>query len=797
MMMIYTHGDKALMGTITSQIDQFLEWKDPCPIKKEDVGENSRSQEVLISGLLNKENLLDILQNFTVFEPSGGRLLKKIARYQQFRAVHKTITRIKRREITENKGGIIWHTQGSGKSLTMVFLTLKIRRDPELRDCKLVFLVDRTQLDQQLTAVFTKTQNETVHHAHSIKHLKELLSTNSSDLIISTVQKFEDHIDESTVLKNESEKIIVIADEAHRTHYGSLGVAIRSILPNALHIGFTGTPLIKSQKTVNTFGSYLDTYTIEEAVKDGATVQILYEGREPDINVTGDSLDSLFDEYFKDRSREEREAIKKKFGTTRAVLEAPKRIEMVCIDIIKHYEEHIKPNGFKAMIVTSSREVALSYKEKLDELGAPRSAVIISRDHNDGRQYWEHTDPSKQKKQIEDFKKPFGYREGESDLSILIVKNMLLTGFDAPIAQVMYLDARLVEHNLLQAIARVNRVQKNKFRGYIVDYYGLSDYLTEALEMFSTEDISGALIELKEEIPRLRNAHNRVMKYFKGLDTNNTESCVLLLEDERRRQSFHADFQAFSRMMDIILPDSAAAPFLVDLKRWGKISVRARNLYRDEQLSVYGAGEKVRKLIHEHVYSTGIDPRIPPIDLFAPNFKDELSQRHTSSRSKASEIEHAIRYHIKIKLEEDPTYYKKLSEKLEDIIQESKEKWDKLVQLLLDFRGDIDDGREKEAQTHGLTTTELSFYHILETEIIDHGAEMNIDVETQKKIKDVVKAIVGILEESTMIVDFFDKWDEIKRVKREIKRILISKFDESFHKPVLDKFMDIAEVVFK
>ena len=243
------------------------------------------------------------------------------------------------------------------------------------------------------------------------------------------VQKFQESADEFEFpVLNESEKIIVLADEAHRTQYGALGAAINTALPNAPRIAFTGTPLIKSQKTTSTFGSYIDTYTIEEAVKDGATVQILYEGREAMLRVTGDSLDGLFDEYFADYSEDEKAAIKKKFGTNRAVLEAPQRIRRVSMDILKHYREHIQPNGFKAMIVTSSRNAAVLYKEALDKLEAPQSAVIISGDHNDEKRFWDYTDGSKQKKQIEDFKKPLGTGDGQSDLSILIVKDMLLTG---------------------------------------------------------------------------------------------------------------------------------------------------------------------------------------------------------------------------------------------------------------------------------------------------------------------------------------------------------------------------------
>ena len=793
-MMVSTHRDKARVGTITSRMDHYLEWKDPYPLTVEDVGAEEGSQEVLIAGLFTKSNFLDVYQNFTVFEPMDGRIIKKISRYQQFRAVHKTIERLRNGTTSKDKSGVIWHTQGSGKSLTMVFLSIKMRRDPSLREYKLVFLTDRTQLDNQLTSTFTHAQGETVHNAGSVKDLKELLAKDSSDIVTAMVQKFQESADgfEFPVL-NESEKIIVLADEAHRTQYGTLGAAITKALPNAPRIAFTGTPLIKTQKTTNTFGSYIDTYTIEQAVKDGATVQILYEGREPMVRVTGDSLDSLFDEYFAERSDEEKAAIKKKFGTGQAVLEAPQRIRRVCMDIIKHYREHIQPNGFKAMIVTSSRNAAILYKEQLDKLEAPQSAVIISGDHNDEPKFHPYTDSTKHKKQIDDFKKPMGVGDGQSDLSILIVKDMLLTGFDAPIAQVMYLDRQLKDHTLLQAIARVNRTNKNKFRGYIVDYYGLSDYLTEALDMFSSDDVQGALMELKEEIPKLKNAHTRVLKHFEGMDLDDLDACILSLEDEVKRQTFQTDFRIFARQMDIVLPDAAASPFLNDLKRLGKISVGARNRYRDEQLDIAGAGEKVRELIEEHVYSTGVDPKIPPVDLLAANYKEVLNE-HKSSRSKASEIENAIRHHIKISIDEDPEYYKQLSERLNDIIQKHQEKWDELVQLLLDLRDNVESDRQQQATDLGLNLTEQAFFNIL---IAEMGGTESVDAAKAQTVKDVIQSLVQMLDEASQIVDFFNKWDEQKRVRRDIKRVVIQHFDESLVKPVTERFMELAQVKFR
>jgi len=805
-MMVSTHRDEARVGTISSRMEHYLEWKDPYPFTSEQVLANNQtvgevkpdSQQVLIAGLFSKANFLDMVQNFTVFEPTDGRVLKKIARYQQFRAVHKTMARIKSGKTRKERGGVIWHTQGSGKSLTMVFLTVKMRRDAELSQYKLVFITDRTQLDDQITATFARTQQETIHQAKSVSHLKELLAKDSSDVVTAMVQKFQDSADDFNFpLLNDSHKIIVLADEAHRTQNGTLAMAINAALPNAPKIAFTGTPLIKSMKTNNEFGSYIDTYTIEQAVQDGATIQILYEGREAHVGVTGDSLDSLFDEYFGDRTDEEQAAIRKKFGTERAVLEAPQRIRRVCIDILRHYREHIQPNGFKAMIVTSSRHAAVLYKEMMDELEAPESAVIISGDHNDEKRFWDYTDGQKHKQQIEAFKKPLGHGEGQSGLSFLIVKDMLLTGFDAPIAQVMYLDKKMQDHNLLQTIARVNRTSKNKFKGYIVDYYGLSDYLTEALEMFSDDDVQGALTNFKEELPKLKAAHTRLVAHFKGLDLNDLDECIHSLRDEAKRQQFQTDFGRFAKQMDIVLPDASAQPFLGDLKRLGKIAHGARNRYRDEQLDIAGAGEKVRQLIEEHIYSTGVNPKIAPVDLLAQDFKDKLDE-HKSDRSKASEVENAIKDHIKVNLEQDPEYYQALSKRLGEIIKQSEEKWDSLVQMLLEFRGTIEIDRQKQAADIGLNDIEFAFHNILMAEVSRLHDE-DVDEATHQRVIEVVKQLVGMMQEATEVVDFFSKWDEQKAMKKRIKRAILNENfgSKELIEAINERFMDLAQAKFK
>ena len=389
-LMVSTCRDQAKVGTISSSSQHYGDWKDAYPFTDKELTvengtESVTAQQRLLAGMFNKEGFLDLLQNFVIYETVDGRLIKKVARYQQYRAVNKVIERLKNGENRRDKSGVVWHTQGSGKSLTMVMLAVKMRRDAELQQYKLVFVTDRTQLDEQLSSTFRDAQGETVYNASSVAKLRELLKKDSSDLVTAMVQKFQEaekeaangDPDKTFTDLNTSEKIIVLADEAHRTQFGGLAMVINAALPNAPKIGFTGTPLLKTQKMGQAFGGYIDQYKINEAVEDGATVRILYEGREVITDVSGKSLDKLFEEYFGNYTKEEQREIKQKYGVERAVREAPARIRWVCIDLLKHYREHIQPDGFKAMIVTGSRHAAALYKKTLDELSSPPSEVII------------------------------------------------------------------------------------------------------------------------------------------------------------------------------------------------------------------------------------------------------------------------------------------------------------------------------------------------------------------------------------------------------------------------------------
>ncbi|MDB1124678.1 type I restriction endonuclease subunit R [Vibrio algarum] len=867
-LMVSTCRDQAKVGTISSNSQHYGDWKDAYPFSDEELATQSlqdnvvtfrsavevqfpdevldddsdaenqvelmqvaeekasydvltyvTAQQRLLAGMFSLENFLDILQNFILFETDDGRMIKKVARYQQYRAVNKVIERVKTGIDRRDKSGVVWHTQGSGKSLTMVMLAVKMRRDPELQQYKLVFITDRTQLDEQLSNTFRDAQGETVYNAGSVAELKELLKKESSDLVTAMVQKFADlekeqektnsaSVAEGFADLNPSEKIIVLADEAHRTQFGGLAMTINAALPNAPKVGFTGTPLLKTQKMGQAFGGYIDEYKINQAVEDGATVRLLYEGREVQSEVAGESLDKLFEEYFGEYAEDEQREIKKKYGVERAVREAPARIRWVCLDLLKHYKEHIRPDGFKAMIVVGSRHAAAIFKKTLDELGAPPSEVIISGDHNDKRYIAQHTDKVHQKKVIANFKKPFGIDKAGTEeknkkfdnTAFLIVKDMLLTGFDAPIAQVMYIDRKLQDHTLMQAIARVNRTYKGKNCGYVVDYFGLAAHLTEALELFSSDDVEGTYQSLKDEIPKLKAKHTRAMSFFTNVKSNDIDDYVLALKDETTRAQFDLAFKLFAKQLNVILPDASAAPFIPDMKLLGKVHNASKTLYRDAGLDMREIGEKVRQLVDEHILSTGVDPKIPPVDLLAANFKETIKPTK-SDESKASEIESAIKHHITINLDEDPEYYRSLSLRLRDIIEKTHGQWELQLELLLEMTDDIGTAHQQAAQDIGLSETEFAFYNILIAEVTGASDGDVIDEVIHDAIKATIQSLVIMLNEATEIVDFFAKQDEIKRMKKEIKRSvpdlltdgMESKARKAFIAVIQDRFMDLAK----
>jgi len=772
--LVATCGQSAFYGTTLTPQRFFAEWKVPWPRTVDDLerslGRKPTSQDVLIAGMLDPKNLLDLVRNFIVFErdPSSGRTVKKLCRYQQFGAVNKAAERARRAKKPSERGGVVWHTQGSGKSLTMLWLALKLRRDPAHHNPTLVIVTDRRDLDDQISKTFTNCGFPNPDRAESVRDLRSLLAGPTGKTVLTTVQKFQELSESNTSASvySSAANIFVFVDEAHRTQYKSLASNMRAALPNAAFFGFTGTPIDKRDRsTLQTFGPYIDTYTIEQAVADGATVPIYYESRLPQLRILGSNLDALFDRVFADRSEEEREAIKAKYTKEVVVAGAPRRVEAICLDLIDHYTRFIRPEGFKAQVVACTREAAVVYKEALDRLNAPQSAILMSGSNDDEAHLAKHhTDEAERKKLVDRFLK------ADDPLSILVVCDMLLTGFDAPVEQVMYLDSPLREHTLLQAIARVNRKADKKAYGLIVDYWGVSDALQEALAIFSPSDIKGAMEPKTDELPRLQARHAAAMRFFIGVkDKHDIFACVAAIEPEDIRAQFNMAFRRFAQSLDMVLPDPAGLPYVRDLRWLGKVRQAAAATLRDGKLDISDCGAKVRQLIEESIAAEGIQILVQRVGLFTKDFDEKLKALKTDD-AKASEMEHAIKDEIHVKLDEDPAFFTSLRERLERIIEDGKAKrMDaarqlELYQVLIEEMGD----RGRAAQELGLSETGHAIYGLLKEPDV-------LTVAEPTGVRDVASELEGILEPHVGIVDWHLKDDIQREMRRTLKRSLQSK----------------------
>jgi type I restriction enzyme R subunit len=809
--LVATCGHAAVYGTVTTPHRYYAEWKQPYPKTlgelEVDLGRAPIAQDILFEGMLRPEALLDLVRSFIVFErdASTGRTVRKLCRYQQFAAVNKAVQRARTTKKPTERGGVVWHTQGSGKSLTMLWLALKLRRDPYHDNPTIVVVTDRVDLDEQITKTFIACGFPNPERAESVRALRELLSGSTGKTVMTTVQKFQELAgvgdpkrraarDEHPVLSTAA-NIFALVDEAHRSQYGGLAANLRQALPNACLFGFTGTPIDqKDRSTLQTFGSYIDTYTIDQAVADGATVPIFYEGRLPELRIIGNSLDAVFDRVFADRTEQEREAIKKKYATEASIAGAPKRIEAICLDLIDHFTRFIQPNKFKAQIVTCSRDVAALYKETLDRLNGPQSAIIISGSNKDDEHLVRHHTSEDQRK---DLVRRFLVKD--DPLQILIVCDMLLTGFDAPVEQVMYLDAPLREHTLLQAIARVNRTADGKTYGLIVDYWGVSEALQEALAIFVPSDVKGALAPKGDELPRLQARHAATMRFFVRVkDKDDLDACVAVLEPEDVRAQFDDAFKKFSQSLDMLLPDPRALPYVADTRWLGNIRATAAAKYRDDRLDISDCGSKVRKLIEEAVIAEGIQILVKQVSLFTPEFEDKLKALK-SDDARASEMEHAIRHEIHVKLEENPAFFTSLRERLQQIIEDRKAKRiDAAQQLKLfevltkEMRGHADI-----AEKLGLTETGFAIYGLLRggepMPLADSGGR-----PYGSKADEAKTALASVLEEQLEpqvgIVDWSQKDDVQREMRRLIKRQLrAASFPTDKIDPTAESIVDLMK----
>lgn len=778
-------GSQAVYASTYAKPHQYKEWVDPYPYTLEEVEKKfgkARKQEILIAGMFEKKRLLDLIHNFISFEVDDGEKIKKIAKYQQYRAVTKSLAKLESGKTPTEKGGVIWHTQGSGKSFTMLWFALQLKRKYD--NATILVVTDRRQLDKQIHTKFINSGFPVPEKAKNKDDLRSLLLNGKGKTIMTTLFKFLSKDRKgNTPLSNDS--IFVLVDEGHRTQYGVTAADMRAALPNAIFYAYTGTPLMKNERTRQVFGDYIDKYKLKESEADHSTVPIFYESRLTDLSIGDESLDVVFERMFRHLDKDSREKIKKRYANSTAIASAPDRIRKICLDIIDHYENVVKPNGFKAMIVAPSRQAAVTYKEELDRLSAPPSRIIMTPDPiKDKQKGWDKYELTEKEK--ESYEDRFNLPLDKEPLSILIVVDMLLTGFDSPILQVMYLDQGLKEHTLLQAIARVNRPYKEtKSHGLIIDYWGISKNLRDAFELYDDTDIQNTLKPLSDQKELLKQQHKKVMSYFVGLtNKKDLDEAVKILEPEDVQEQFNYDFKQFCKTLDTVLPDPITNQYRGDLSFLGDVRAAARTAYFNENLSLEGYGEKVKKLIEESIQASETIKLIPPTKIDNKNFM-KLVNSYGSNRTKASIIRRKIKKVIEDNEETDPEYYKSLRERLEKLIAAQREKKISDAQEFRKLQMLLDELFAKEE-----TSKALGFNVRVQFAIFNILQKVTGNFDTAKSITfDIYNALQPL-----KVIDWRQK-DKIQKDMRVVVKDLL--YEKNIHKDVNEiasRIVDLMKV---
>ena len=817
-------GAAAVFAAPGAPENAYFEWKSITPYSEDEVrhrfGVEPQGQAQLIVGLLSPATLLDVLRDYVVYEPERGRLVKKLPRYQQYRAVRASVSRMLSGRKPEERGGVVWHTQGSGKSLTMLWLATKLHREPRLSSSTIVVVTDRRQLDRQISDTFEGCGFPAPEQAASGQDLRRLLTTGSGRTIMTTIQKFEDAVgypDGQPDVLNPSEDVVVMVDEAHRTQYGILGGRMSRALPNAVLMGFTGTPIDKDfrRNTMRRFGPLIDAYTIPQSVADGATVPIFYEARLPELEIEGpETLDRLFEAMFGDEPPEVQLKLRRRYANKETVAEAERRIEMIALDISDHFKKKVRPNGFKAQVVAPSRAAALRYSEHLNSFGIS-AYPIITTSPNDGPEF-----AAARELDQEQITSAFVDPEGEPE--VLVVVDMLLTGFDAPVEQVLYLDRALREHGLLQAIARVNRrcaheqdgVPTEKTHGLVVDYHGVSRDLEEALSTFDWPDVQDTMRETDEDPSVvIEAAAVRAESHFGHRDLSNTWECVSVFAPDAHTEGnlktdlferFNADYRLFSMLMDRFLPDPHALDYTDRLARLTEIRayVRAHFLRENVDVDWTEIGAKVKRLVDERI-SAQVRELMRPVSILDQDFDQKIaSLPHDEAR--ASIMEHAIRAQIHEGLSANPVFFEKLSEQLSRIIEDLRNRLIDSAEACRRYAAirQLIRSEAEIAAEHGLSPVSFAIYELLDepanepespTQVREEQAPYRTQLDEQTK--SVALRVEAVVAQHTGVVDWQSN-DEVKRLmRRDIKRELrpTGDFTEEDLEELANRIVELAQ----
>ena len=773
-------------------------------------------QDRAIYSLCRPERLLDLTYQFTVFEHG----VKKIARYQQFFVVRNALKRIKQYRDNKREGGIIWHTQGSGKSLTMVMLVRALVLDTEIPNPRILLVTDRTDLDEQLGNTFKACgldKTKATSGRNLVSHLKEKTS-----IITTLIHKFDRALETEDYVDDYAD-IFMLVDESHRTNFAFFAARMRKMLPNACYIGFTGTPLLKKEKnSFYRFGRLIEPhYSIEQAVKDKAILPLLYEGRLVGIEQNQSAIDSWFERYTTDLTEEQKADLKRKYARVKAINILDPVIYMRAYDISMHFRATWKGTGFKAQLVAPDKLRAIKYHNCLEEIGCVSSEVVISPpDMRKGHRkvnedstdevirFWNRM--MKEYRSAEKYEKKIikRFKRGDEP-EIIIVVDKLLTGFDAPRNTVLYLCRSLREHSLLQAIARVNRICKGKDYGYVIDYETALEELDKALAMygfkeFDEADIAKALISVNEEVDKLPEKYSALWDIFKEVENKSDEEALeRFLADKEKRDEFYECLTDYSNTLSIALStdkflrevsDEELNRYRKELKNFMKLRKSVQFRYYEKK--DFGAYEKkIEKLLNTHIHADHVLQLNEPIDTLDRQSRSAVLEQNPGYRSsnttaaKADRIAHRIQKTIKEKMDEDPAFYEKFSKLIQEAIDDFKNRKISEVAYLSTvtdienkFDSMIHDDVPENIKENGEA---CAYYGVIKPQFEQSAAEDAAQIE---KVASATSLFIQKALENPK-VDFWHDIDAQKSVEDKIEDYLYDEVKAKFNIPLEDEQM--------
>ncbi len=758
-------------------------------------------QDEYLYNLCRPERLLDLIYNFIVFEPGA----KKIARYPQYFGIKKTIAKIRSIEGGTRKGGVIWHTQGSGKSLTMVLLAQAIALDPTIRNPKIVLVTDRIDLDVQITETFKKCGKE-IRNATTGRHLLSLLQGTGDYVVTTVINKFESAMKQSKAVF-ESADIFVLVDEGHRTQYGNFNIKMRKSLPNACYIAMTGTPLLRREKsTALKFGGIIDTYTVDKAVADGAVVPLLYEGRHALQDVNINPIDAYFDKISEPLSDYQKADLKKKLSRAEQLNIADQKVYAIAWDLSGYFDKQWKNSGLKGQLVCPTKQIAVKYKNYLDEIALVSSELVISPpDEREGEEDTYGSTPEEVKafwkRMMDQYGTAKNYEnhiisrfKSSDDPEILIVVDKLLTGFDAPRNTVLFLTRNLKEHTLLQAIARVNRVFPGKEFGYIIDYYGVLQELADAIEKYTVTDdydqgdLEGILAGIEREIKKLPQHYSELWDLFRSIENKkDAEAFESLLRDDALRHKFYEKLSAYGRTLKIALsslqfhketPEKEIEKYKADSKFFYELRRSVNQRYSDVvDFSLYE--RQLQKLIDKHVTTSEVKPLTELVDIFdKEKFREEVDKT-IGPAARADKIAHRTAKYINENMQDDPAFFRKFSKILQDAISDYLEKRITELEYLHTAKSVMesvlsrqDEGIPQELKEKATARAYFGLvYEAFEGKVEDEGTRKSLAKEAALGMDNIINELV--LDEGKPVIDWQEKSDITGKVLISFGDLLI------------------------